>query len=125
MFTKEELDYIDRNLEINYREDHVDKDESSYYSIKVKLANLINKPVETTNEQPNLLKLYEKFRDSDILEGLDEGIILAFLYYVKKGNLEGKSFNPNYYKNTEKDVLNCRIKDLEKLYNITIIKNEG
>ena len=86
---------------------------------------LINEPVETTNEQPNLLKLYEKFRDSDILEGLDEGIILAFLYYVKKGNLEGKSFNPNYYKNTEKDVLNCRIKDLEKLYNITIIKNEG
>ena len=52
MFTKEELDYIDRNLEINYREDHVDKDESSYYSIKVKLATLINKPVETTNEQP-------------------------------------------------------------------------
>ena len=52
MFTKEELDYIDRNLEINYREDHVDKDESSYYSIKVKLATLINKPVETTNQQP-------------------------------------------------------------------------
>ena len=64
----------------------------------------------------NLLKIYKKFRDSDILEDCDSGIVLAFLYYIKKGNLEGKSFNENYHANTEKDPLKERLKELEILY---------
>lgn len=79
--------------------------------------------VETNKEQPNLLKIYEDFRDSEILEGHDESIILAFLYYIKRGNLENKSFNIHYYGNTEKNVINSRLLDLEKLYNTTIEKN--
>lgn len=66
----------------------------------------------------NLLKIYKNFRDSDILEGIDVPILLAFLYFVKIGNLESKSFNPKYYKNTEDDVISERLKDLEKLYNL-------
>ena len=65
----------------------------------------------------NLFKKYKEFRDSDILEDVDDYNILAFLYYLKKGNLEGKSFNPKYYNNTEEDVLKERLNDLEVLYN--------
>ena len=64
----------------------------------------------------NLLKIYKKFRDSDILEDCDSGIVLAFLYYIKKGNLEGKSFNEDYHANTEKDPLKERLKELKVLY---------
>ena len=64
----------------------------------------------------NLLKIYKEFRDSDILEDCDSGILLAFLYYIKKGNLEGKSFNESYHGNTEKDPLKERLKDLKVLY---------
>ncbi len=64
----------------------------------------------------NLLKIYKKFRDSDILEGCDSGVVLAFLYYIKKGNLEDKSFNEDYHANTEKDPLKERLKELKVLY---------
>lgn len=74
-------------------------------------------------QDDNLLKLYEDFRDSDVLEGGDNRTLLAFLYFVKRGNLEGKSFNPHYVDNTERDVINSRILDLEKLYNVEIVKN--
>lgn len=67
----------------------------------------------------NLFDEYIDFRDSDVLEGCNEGNILAFLYYLKKGNLHDKSFNPYCHANTEKDPLAEREKELRLMYKNT------
>lgn len=95
------------NKEINHKLELVNNEIKSLQKYQ---QELIDQPSKT------LLDSYKEFRDSDILEGHDEGILLAFLYYLKRGNLEGKSFNPNYEKNAEEDVLSKRLKELEKLY---------
>jgi hypothetical protein len=85
------------------------------------LFKTIRRMIENLQSFDDLLEIYKDFRDSDISEGEESANILAFLYYIKKGNLEGKSFNPHYYLNTEKDPLAERMKELECMY--TKMKN--
>lgn len=75
--------------------------------------SILSNKKESTYTDKELIDKYKEFKNSDILEGNHDGMVLAFLYYLKRGNLEGKSFNPNYHKNIEKDPLKARFKELK------------
>jgi len=43
------------------------------------------------NPVPSLEEIYKKYRDSDICEGFDSPEILHFMYFIKHGNMHGKT----------------------------------
>ena len=53
------------------------------------MENIKGNPVPSID---NLLKQYINYRDSDIMEGVECGNILAFIYFLKYNNLHGKRF---------------------------------